>query len=376
MEKDRYLKEYSGIEAENVSKYLEKISNLMKTQNSEDHIFVYRGEPQKYDRPCRPNIFRKGVLDKNPFFEKSLFDTMRQNRLTGEIKYLDNAIDAQHGEFTSRLLDVTYNCLIALYFAVTPYYHKPEDALDDKDGMVYLFFVDEIFSSSAQNTNDCYEAIINRDQFWFTDNIIFAKNHKFIDHTKLNNRIISQQGAFILFQGNDADDLPVCMTYGIRIPASAKKQIRSELKLLFGIHTGTVYPETVNLVRELSEKSGKINISRFSFQTELEFVLSNFKKEIDYYLDYLMYCRQENSSSYSDANILVEKVINSYRIGLIDLNTNLLKNDREGCTDEFKKTYRSVIEKYNSILEQLGRDLKQFELDDLAIDSLKIRMGD
>ena len=61
-------------------------------------------------------------MDGNPFFEKSLFDAMRQNRLTGEKRYLDNAIDAQHGEFPSRLLDVSYNCLTALYFAVTPYY--------------------------------------------------------------------------------------------------------------------------------------------------------------------------------------------------------------------------------------------------------------
>ena len=87
---------------------------------------------------------------------------MRQNKLSNSDSYLENAIDAQHGEFPSRLLDVSYNCLDALYFAVTPYYHKAADSLDSKDGMVYVFYIDEIFSPSAQNTNDNYNAIINK----------------------------------------------------------------------------------------------------------------------------------------------------------------------------------------------------------------------
>ena len=79
------------------------------------------------------------------------------------MSYLENAIDAQHGEFPSRLLDVSYNCLTALYFAVTPYYHHLPDSLDNVDGMVYIFYVDEIFSPSASNTNDNYNTIINKD---------------------------------------------------------------------------------------------------------------------------------------------------------------------------------------------------------------------
>ena len=74
--------------------------------------------------------------------------------------------------------------------------------------MAFLFFVDDIFSPSARNTNDNYDAIINRDKPWFNGRKIFQKNHKFIDHIKLNSRIIAQQGAFILFQGDEAEDLP------------------------------------------------------------------------------------------------------------------------------------------------------------------------
>lgn len=159
-----------------VSQFIKRVNEYIQVKNSADSTVVYRGEPEVYPAPCRPNIFRKGVMDGNRFFEKNLFDTMRQNKLTGESRYLDNAIDAQHGEFPSRLLDVSYNCLTALYFAVTPYYHNREDALDDKDGMVFLFFVDEIFSPSAQNTNDNYDAIIKRDCGWYQDQQLFEKN--------------------------------------------------------------------------------------------------------------------------------------------------------------------------------------------------------
>ena len=112
------LEESNHRPIQNVAGYIERVNQYisMGSQN----ISVYRGEPQKYDRPCVPNIYRDGLLKENKFFEKSLFDAMRQTRLTDERRYLDNAIDAQHGEFPSRLLDVTYNRLTALYFAVTP----------------------------------------------------------------------------------------------------------------------------------------------------------------------------------------------------------------------------------------------------------------
>ena len=110
----------SACNVSNISEYLNRVSVCIKNRQQGDGIVVYRGEPEVYDQPCRPNIFRKDYLNENVFFEKNLFDTMRQNRLTGENRYLDNAIDAQHGEFPSRLLDVSYNCLVALYFAVTP----------------------------------------------------------------------------------------------------------------------------------------------------------------------------------------------------------------------------------------------------------------
>lgn len=336
----------------NISDYINRVNHYIKAWPV-DSILLYRGEPEVYDKPCRPNIFRKDVMNGNLFFERSLFDAMRQNKLTGEKRYLDNAIDAQHGEFPSRLLDVSYNCLTALYFAVTPYYHKPVDSLDGRDGMVFVFSADDIFSPSAKNINDNYDAIINRDQAWFQGKALFRKNHKFIDHTKLNNRIIAQQGAFILFQGDEAEELPAYMCYGLRIDGKAKPQIRQELKRLFGIHTGSVYPEIINLVEDLSSKSKRLNTHEFSCSNEMNHALGQLEKELDYYLNYVLDLQELSSEEKNQVLIYIEHIVDSYRKGLLeliwaDLDSKpgmLKKNDIEQAVAKYNRAVQAFSDK-------------------------------
>lgn len=361
----------------NISQFIQRVNEYIKARGQKDGTVVYRGEPDIYPEPCRPNIFRRGVMNGNRFFEKSLFDAMRQNRLTGEVRYLDNAIDAQHGEFPNRLLDVSYNCLTALYFAVTPYYHNREDSMDDKDGMVFLFFVDEIFSPSAKNTNDNYDAIINRDKEWHQKYILFEKNHKFIDHTKLNNRIIAQQGAFILFQGDEPESLPEYMSYGILIPGEAKSGIRRELKQLFGIHTGSIYPEIINLVDELSSKSRKLNTEEFSFKNELEYALRQLGKELDYYFDYVVEKKESREEEVIRILMHVEHVIDSYRKGFLEVVRDYDAGQDHGETLGGLKEgeLQSVIEKYNGLVQEFADSIERYDIGAFSGRELQILMG-
>ena len=127
--KDPHLAELLDAEPKvtDVPSFITRVNNYITARGAKNSFCVFRGEPEIYPVPCNPFLFRSDALAKNRFFEKNLFGSMRQNQFTGERCYLDNAIDAQHGEFPSRLLDVSYNCLVALYFAVTPFYHrKPE----------------------------------------------------------------------------------------------------------------------------------------------------------------------------------------------------------------------------------------------------------
>lgn len=363
--KEKNMERPPGIH--NVSEYLSRINAYITQKRQGDSLLVYRGEPEIYDKPCRPNIFRKNVLNGNRFFEKNLFDTMRQNKLTGEKRYLDNAIDAQHGEFPSRLLDVSYNCLVALYFAVTPYYHQEETFLDKKDGMVYLFFIDKIFSPSAGNTNDSYETIINRDQEWYLNNTIFWNNHKFIDHAKLNSRIIAQQGAFILFPGEEPESLPEYMYCGVRIPGEAKAVIRQELNLLFGIHTGSIYPEIINLVRELSGKSRRLNTEEFNCRNELQYALEQMEKELVYYLDYAI--ERKKHDKIDQILVYIERRINHYRRGMLEFLQYERKMETPLLDEESRKQVR---ERYNQSIEQFSDAIEEYHIGKISRKALRI----
>ena len=137
---------------QSISAYIEEVEKLTKNIG-EDTIIVYRGEEKLYPTFCQPNLFRDDYFKNNKFIEKNLLDEMKSNRLTDGNSYLQRAVDAQHGGFPSRLLDVTYNSLVALYFAVTPYYMKNEEYENDgkEDGYVYIYYIKKIFCPSSNN---------------------------------------------------------------------------------------------------------------------------------------------------------------------------------------------------------------------------------
>ena len=190
---------------ENVSGFIECISKLVKERDSDNEsIVVYRGEPRKYEIPGKPGIFRDTYLQDEKFFEKNLLTEMSANKVTNGNTYLEKAVDAQHDEFPSRLLDVTYNALVALYFAVTPFYKKNEEnAYDDKyDGQVIVYFIPQMYCAGAQNIEGIFDEIIDGDGTYLLHPLA-QENHKLVDHIKMNTRICVQQGAFILFQGRE-----------------------------------------------------------------------------------------------------------------------------------------------------------------------------
>lgn len=355
-------------EVTDVPGFITRIDSYIRERAAKDSFCVFRGEPDIYPIPCNPYLFRLDTLSKNPYFEKTLFGSMRQNQFTGDRCYLDNAIDAQHGEFPSRLLDVSYNCLVALYFAVTPFYHQKSDAYDDRDGMVFVFFIDEIFSPSAPNTVANFEAIINRDQSWFQESL-FRKNHKFIDHAKINQRIAAQQGAFILFQGDEMEELPKRMFYSIRIPGKSKKCIREQLKQLFGIHTGSIYPEIYNSVDELVDKSCYQNTDAFTCKNELFYTLKQMGKEMDYYRDYALSVKESKQIENLTAVIHhIEKVIKTYQDGLLQLARNQMQYESALSIDDLEE----VAGKYNDLLDDFAQCLGRAGLEDFSVSMLKI----
>lgn len=358
LEKD-VIVEHEAINS--IEQYIFVINEYQKKLASDSSFLVYRGEPEIYKTPCMPNLFRKKTLYENRFYEKNIYDAMRQNGITDKDSYLEIAIDAQHDEFPSRLLDVSYNCLSALYFATTPSYHFKEDDYDSVDGAVYLIDIEEIYSPSANNAKQVFDAIINKTPEWI-DDTVFSHDHKFIDYSKQNARIIAQQGAFILFQGNSFVELPRGIIHKIVIPGGAKKKLRKQLYDLFGIHTGTIYPEATNMVDALKKKSMYIVDSVFSHQSELQRSVAAFRRELYYYLDYQI--RNRNQGQELVISIVVEKIINNYKKELCrHFNSCLNRNEFASIIDYSKEVVLKFAEdmsKYCDISVEC-RDWTMFE---------------
>ena len=108
-------KENSTSEVTSVSDFIEKIVLLNKEKEAGGEIF-YRGHAGE-DWELKPSIFRKpnGVEIEHQLFRDMVAHTPQS--FSGCKSALDYLVQMQHYELPTRLLDVTMNPLVALYFA-------------------------------------------------------------------------------------------------------------------------------------------------------------------------------------------------------------------------------------------------------------------
>lgn len=164
-----------------------------------------------------------------------------------------------------------------------------------------------------------------------------------------------------MFQGDDAESIPQYRYSELVIPKEAKRRIRKELKDLFGIYTGSVFPEVVNLTSALSEKSQLINCKEFTINNELDEVIRNLSNELDYYLQCLLEERDNEKEKYYNICIWFEKILYSYKIGFGEF---VMANVK--CEKKF------YIDQYNLLLEKFSEELKREEILDFDIDEFKL----
>lgn len=127
-----------------VSEFIKEIVNLKANEASDAETF-YRGHAA-VSWKLQPSIFRrlKGDENESKGFEKEhlLFRDMvarLPQSFSGCESALDYLVQMQHYELPTRLLDVTTNPLVALYFACQP---VPAPA-ENENGKVFLFSVKE-----------------------------------------------------------------------------------------------------------------------------------------------------------------------------------------------------------------------------------------
>lgn len=183
----------------------------------------------------------------------------------------------------------------------------------------------------------------------------------------MQDRIIAQQGAFILFQGNSLEELPRYLYSGMTIPGASKPLIRRELKQLFGIHTGSIYPETVNLVEEMKEKSSHLNMKEFSMRNELNDVLKQLERELSYYLSYAVDLRHSGTANMDAVMIAIEKTVSSYRRGFMDLYHKVDHTVEESD----RKVLEQAVKQYADIVQDFSRMAEQYDLGPFSGEALQ-----
>ena len=252
-----------------VADFQKKIERYQKCYEE----IYYRGEVKEFLKR-EPSILRgKGYIENEGDLYREMMQ-MYSSQLSNAYSYIGKLALLQHNNVPTRLLDITPNPLIALYFAC-----EQNGLADEEAGYVFMYIRKGKGCHSPEvyilSLHACFPNVSNeeisekvREEF----GIIYTEEQiDKIIHTPIflkqsddlnigNDRIKAQDGCFFICADNENGGLktldeipPVCV---FRIPAMYKEAIRVELDQL-GINVCSIYPEMPSGGTYLKAKYGK-----------------------------------------------------------------------------------------------------------------------
>ncbi|WP_341508765.1 FRG domain-containing protein [Photobacterium damselae subsp. damselae] len=273
----------------NIKSLAHFIAACSEIQVKDDHTLFYRGHASDTFTPL-PTIFRNqnDDLKKSRYVENEgeLFHNL-VTQCPEEFKDCTSTFDflvkMQHYGLPTRLLDITSNPLVALYFACCSLIPNSSRDKNAKNGQVLIYQVpnDEIkyynsdtvsvvsnlaraeanFDFSNPEEQERFLHSIQAEKPYFKPHIKEEHLHSVICvKPKLDNRrIVKQSGAFFLFgMGNKKTD-PIRIPEHFRpdvkhiaIPKGSKENLLKELSTL-SISEATLFPEIDNVARFLKK---------------------------------------------------------------------------------------------------------------------------
>lgn len=241
----------------------------------------YRGQLEKY-ATITPSLTRNRgyASNESAIYHESI--GMKQDEFKGFLTPLEKLAKLQHYGIPTRLVDVTIDPLIALYFAV-------ENVNDLSPGNVFLYLINGYPADGKEATilsilptlpsldvdsviAECEKILgetLSREEA--LEVVCMPIIIQYSDTLHISNpRLHSQKGTFLIC-GNEVVDGSITNSLKsldtitpnviIRIPYEYKKEIKDELDLKYAINQTMIYPELPSVANYIKEKYKEENIS-------------------------------------------------------------------------------------------------------------------
>lgn len=311
-----------------IGSYLKEISKYISYEN-----VVYRGQTNHTFETISASINRDDGYISNEHLIIS--ETLEQKK--DDFKDFNLPIEhlskMQHYGFPTRLIDITKDPLIALYFAI-------ENTENLKDGEVFVFIKDtydlnskavnivallsNINSYDIKEIEKKYEEIYG-EKVTCDEILKYAGKNIYITGTEklkeTNERLFNQKGSFILC-GNKIVDKRITNKLLnvdkdeahqiIRIPFEYKKSIKDVLDMSFEINEGFIYPELQSFANHIKNKYKNDNVdlsNTYVIEKEDDSSIPGAKRRGIYIL-------LEKRLNIYQIRKIVKSVINDAKVGL------------------------------------------------------------